>query len=124
MSIFCQVNNLSHIIEELTYFKSPENLTPINLILTKKPKKFVQFCTFEKGRSDFHKMTLTLLKPFCKNQAPIIISNRSYKDINNSVFRGHVKIILEKSNISEFSLEGHFISVKSVYANQEKICWS
>lgn len=124
MSIFCQVNNLSHIIEELTYFKNPENLTPINLILTKKPKKFVQFCTFEKSRSDFHKMTLTLLKPFCKNQTPIIISNRNYKDINNSVFRGHVKIILEKSNISEFSLEGHFISIKSVYANQEKICWS
>ena len=51
-------------------------------------------------------MTLTLLKLFCKKQTPIIISNRNYKDINNSVFRAHVKIILEKPNISEFSLKG------------------
>ena len=75
-------------------------------------------------------MTLTLLKLFCKKQRPRINSNRNYKNINNSVFRGHVKIILEKPNKSEFSLKGfqdcfllvlnHFLPSKTKYARANK----
>ena len=75
-------------------------------------------------------MTLILLKLSCKKQRPRINSNRNYKNINNSVFREHVKIILEKPNLSEFSLKdfkdsfllvlNHFIPIKKKYARANK----
>ena len=42
--------------------------------------------TLETGLSDFHKMTLTVMKVFYKKQNAIIIIYRSYKNFSNEVF--------------------------------------
>ena len=42
--------------------------------------------TLETGLSDFHKMTLTVMKVFYKKQKPNIITYRSYKNFSNEVF--------------------------------------
>ena len=40
----------------------------------------------ETGLSDFHKMSLTVMKVFYKKQKPNIITHRSYKHFDNEAF--------------------------------------
>ena len=42
---------------------------------------------FETGLSDFHFMTLTVMKFFLKKLKPRIINNRSYKNFSNEKFK-------------------------------------
>ena len=60
--------------------------------------------TLEIGLSDFHKMTLMVMKLFHKKQKPTIITYHSYKRFSNEVFMADVhnrisQVISEKSNI-------------------------
>ena len=62
----------------------------VDLILTNKSRSFQNFCTFETGLSDFHKMTLTVLKSSFAKQKPRILNYRNYKFFNNTLFRDQV----------------------------------
>ena len=50
------------LINELTCYKNPNKASCIDLITTNRPKSFQNPCTFETALSDFHKVTLTVLK--------------------------------------------------------------
>ena len=83
---FCQVYNLENIIKDFTCFKNPSNPSCIDLILTNKPKYFLNTYSIETGLSDFHKMTLAVLKTsFVKKNANI--RYRNYKKYSESLFR-------------------------------------
>ena len=56
MESFCTINNIKCIIKEPTCYKTPDNPTCIDLILTNCPKNFQESSTLETGLSDFHKM--------------------------------------------------------------------
>ena len=58
MTTFCQ----KRLINELTCYKNPNRASCIDLIITNRPKSFQNPCTFETALSDFHKVTLTVLK--------------------------------------------------------------
>ena len=47
--------------------------------------------TLETGLSDFHKMTLTVMKVSYKKQKPTIITCGSYKNFSNEVFISDVQ---------------------------------
>ena len=47
--------------------------------------------TVETGLSDFHKMTLTVMKVFYKKQKPNIVTYRNYKHFSNEAFMFDVK---------------------------------
>ena len=79
MENFCQIHNLKNLVHDPTCFKNPENPTMIDLFLTNKPRCFQNSITFETGLSDFHKMTITVLKMFFQKQSPKIITYRDYK---------------------------------------------
>ena len=49
--------------------------------------------TLETGLSDFHKMTLTVMKVLYKKQKPTIIACRNYKKYSNEVFIADVQNI-------------------------------
>ena len=51
--------NLINLIGEPTYFKSQENPSCIDLILTNGPRSFQNYCAIVTGLSDIHLMTLT-----------------------------------------------------------------
>ena len=53
---------LQFLIKQPTCFKNLENLTGINHIMANHPKKFHSSSIFKTGLSDFHKLTLTVLK--------------------------------------------------------------
>ena len=74
MSNFCEMYNLDNLINEPTCFKSTENPSSIDVMLTNKKHSFQNSMTVETGLSDFHKMTVTVMKRYfkkndgCKNK--------------------------------------------------------
>ena len=64
--------------------------------------------TLETGLSDFHKMTLTVMKVFYKKQKPTIIAYRNYKHFSNEVFMADVQNrtsqVTSENNHLEFDL--------------------
>ena len=64
LSNFMSVHNLKTLIKQKTCFKNPENPTCIDLILTNSPRSFQNSSVFETGLSDFHKLTITVLKQY------------------------------------------------------------
>ena len=62
MKDFCETYNLQNLIKEPTCFKSAENPTSIDVILTNKSNSFINTSTLETGLSDNHKMVTTVLK--------------------------------------------------------------
>ena len=85
ISEFCATYNLKNLITEPKYFKSLENPTCIDLILTKRLKCFQSSNVFETGLSDFHNLTFTVLKAYFQKQKPKVIKYRNYKKTDNNV---------------------------------------
>ena len=84
---FCASYNLKNLIKQPTCFKNLENPTCINHILTNHPKSFHLSSVFETGLSDFHKLTLTVLKVFLAKHKPKIIQYRDFNQFDNASFR-------------------------------------
>ena len=69
MEYFCINYSLFNLIKEPTCFKNTENPSCIDLILTNFPKCFQHSMAIETGLSDFHKMTVTVMKSQSKTKA-------------------------------------------------------
>ena len=59
---FCDTIGLKSLIKNATCYKSPENSSTIDLILTNNPRRFQNFCVIETGLWDFHRMVVTVMK--------------------------------------------------------------
>ena len=66
-----------------TCFKNPINPTCIDLITTNRPKSFKESEVIETGLSDFHKMSLTVMKVFYNDRESF---NKKYKDFSKEAF--------------------------------------
>ena len=84
---FCASYNLKNLIKEPTCFKNIDNPTLIDHILTNHPKSFHSSSVYETGLSDFHKLTLTVLKTFHVKHKPKIIQYRDFNHFDNTSFR-------------------------------------
>ena len=87
MGNFCDTYGLLNLIKDPTCYKNPDNPSLIDLILTNKSSCFQHSRTYETGLSDFHKMTITVMKMSYIKLKPIVISYRDYKNYNNDKFR-------------------------------------
>ena len=87
MTDFCDTYNLSNLIKEHTCFKNPYNPSTIDLILTNRPRCFQNSTTIETGLSDFHKLTITVMRSYYPKQTPLIRSYRDYKNFNQPLFQ-------------------------------------
>ena len=85
ISEFCATYNLKNLIKKPKYFKSLENPTCIDPVLTKRLKCFQSSHVFETGLSHFHNLTFTVLKAYFQKQKPKIIKYRNYKKFDNNV---------------------------------------
>ena len=79
MSDFCETYNLQNLVKDPTCYKNPSKPTCIDLILTNFPKSFQHTQTIETGLSDFHKLTLTVLKSHVPRLKPNIVNYTDYK---------------------------------------------
>ena len=68
------------------------------MILTNVPCSFQSTCVVETGLSDFHLMTLTVMRKSFKKYQPKIINYRSYKNFSNEKYRETLINNLSKEN--------------------------
>ena len=109
---FCNLYLLKNLIKKPTCFKNPENPKTIDLILTNRPRSFCNSDNLETGLSDFHKLTMTVLKMFFKKQSPNVISYRNYKNFSNDSFRTNLINEISSNGILERDLTGFLDACK------------
>ena len=85
MKNFCQIYGCKKIVKYKTSFKNPINLTWIDLIITNRPKSFQESEVIKTGLSDFHKMSLKVMKVFYNKEKPKVIQYRKYKGFSNEL---------------------------------------
>ena len=112
MSDFCHVYNCQNIIKDKTCFKNPHKPSCIDLFITNRPKSCQNAMVIETGLSDFHKMSLTVMKVFYKKQRPKIISYRNYRNFDNERFINEVSNSIEQEYFQNQSLEFGFFKKK------------
>ena len=81
------IHNLKTLVKQKTCFKNPENPTCIDLILTNSPRSLQKSSVFETGLSDFHKLTITVLKQYFPKLKPKVVNYRDHQNSQNNEFR-------------------------------------
>ena len=87
MKVFCDSYEFKNLIKDATCYKNPENPSCIDLILTNNPNSFQNSGVIETGLSDFHKMTVTVMKTTFEKLKPNITHYRDYRKFSNDKFR-------------------------------------
>ena len=59
-------------------------------MLANKPSFFKNSCILETGLSDFHKMTLTIMRAYIVKQTPKVVCYHDYKKFSNDLFRNDI----------------------------------
>ena len=88
---FCASYNLKNLIKEPICFKNIDNPILIDHILTNHPKSFHSSSVYETGLSDFHKLTLTVLKTFHVKHKPEISQYRDFNHFDNTSFSADLR---------------------------------
>ena len=94
----CNLYNLKNLVNEPTCYKNHKNPSCIDLIFTNRPRCFQNTTVVETETSDFHKMTITVMKTCFRKQPPKIISYRDYKHFSQPYFRYELEIALIQHN--------------------------
>ena len=76
-----------NLIKDATCYKNPENPSCIDLILTNNPNSFQNSGVIETGLSDFHNMTVTVMKTTFEKLQPNIIHYKDYRKFSSDKFR-------------------------------------
>ena len=124
MKGFCDIYNLKNLIKEPTCYKNPINPSSIDLMLTNRHRSFHNSKTIETGLSDFHKMTVTVLKTFLQKKSPILVRYRSYKDFEDIAFRNELKQELGKLDMEKIDYKmfhNTFMFILEKHAPSKKI---
>ena len=103
MKSFWDSYTLTSLIKESTCYKNLQNPSCIDLILTNIPCSFQNSYVVETGLSDFHKMTVTVMKITYEKLKPKIKKNRDYKNFCNNTFRN---VLLEKLSTENINANG------------------
>ena len=103
--ICASLYNFKNLIKQPTYFKNLENPTRINHILTNHSKNFHSSSVFETGLTDFHKLTLTVLKVFHAKHKPKIIHYRDFNHFDNAISRADLFQELSPQNVQSREFE-------------------
>ena len=98
MKNVCSSYCLNSLIKQPTCFKNPENPSCIDLILTK-TRSFQSTCVIETGLSDFHRMTISVLKMHFRKLPPKVIGYRYFKNFDNERFITSLQSTLESQNV-------------------------
>ena len=105
MKEFCNTYDLKNLINETTCYRNPLNPRSIEVMLTNRKNSFQNSTTIEAGLSDFHKMTITVLKTHFKKKEPIVVDYRKYKYFNEQNFRNDLTRQLEILSMEHFDYE-------------------
>ena len=99
MKVFCDSYEYKNLIKNATGYKNPEKPSCIDLILTNNPNSFQNLGVPETGLSDFHKMTVTIMKTTFEKLKPNIMHYRDYRKFSNDKFGENLISRLSSENI-------------------------
>ena len=114
MSDFCSIYNLKNLIKMPTCFKNPSKPSCIDLILTNRPNCFQHSCVIESGLSDFHKLTVSVLKSSYRKRPPKVIRYRDYSNYSCINFRNHILSFLDSIDVFYGSNDSYFNIVSEI----------
>ena len=114
MNEFCQSYNLKSLIRVPTCFKNPEKPSCIDLMLTNSPRSFQGSCAVETGLSDFHRMTVTIMKTCFRKLKPCVVIYRNYNTFYNENYRENLVEEFSKQNFEKNPLENFLETCKSI----------
>ena len=60
--MFCDICSFKHLIKKPASYKNPVNPKCIVIMLTNRQHSFQNYSVIDSGLSDFHKMTVTVLR--------------------------------------------------------------
>ena len=100
MKHFCKSYNLNSLIKVLTCFKNLENPSCIDLILTNNLRNFQNSCVIETSLSNYHKMTVTVLRMQFRKLKPRVLFYRDYTKFSKETFINFLKFKLGTQSIS------------------------
>ena len=121
MKDFCQIYGCKNIVKDKTCYKNLINPTCIDLIITNRPKSFQKSKVIKTGLSDFHKISLAVMKVFCNKQKPKIIQYRKYKGFSNEAFMNELESALARfSQISFGTFKSTFDNILQKHAPIKK----
>ena len=84
---FCDIYSLKNLIKIPTCFKNPDRPTCIDVMLTNSCRSFYSSCAIETGLSDFHKMTVTVMKTHFQGREPKLIQYRDCRNFSETEYR-------------------------------------
>ena len=116
---FCQPCKMEHLINNFTCYKNPNKPTCIDLMLTNKPRPFKNSSVLETGLSDFHKMTLTVIRAHFVKQTPKVVYYCDYKKFSNELFRND---ILQAQTLTETNenVQTNIVNIFNEHASLKK----
>ena len=94
---FLYQHELANINKEPTSYKSLENPTCIDFILSNRPKSFFKTNTVFTGLADFHKLDLSVFKTTFPKLTPNEITYRNFKNFNQENFNQELGTNLGKN---------------------------
>ena len=109
---FCNIYNLCGLIKVPICYKNPSKPTRIDVMLTNLPKSYYNSCTVETTLSDFHKMTVIIMKTTFRKQEPNKIDSKDYKKFSSNAFREDLPLeVSSNGHSSEPDNPSSFINV-------------
>ena len=103
LSEFLNSHDAKNMVKEKTCFKSMNNPTCVDLLISNKEKCFKSAATIDTGLSDFHKMVLVVLKKKFERAKPKVISYRDYRHFDGNSFRCALRFDLSKISTHSYS---------------------
>ena len=79
--------------------------------------------TIETGLSDYHKMTVTVMKSYFKKKEHGTVNYRSYKKFNVNIFKRDLTTLLQNVNLENLNYERFkeiFMQVSNIHAPMKK----
>ena len=113
---FLDQYEVKNLVKEPTCFKSLENPSTIDLVITNFSKSFCHTRTFDNCLSDFHRLVTTVLKFSYEKPKPKLVNYRDFKNFNLSLFQNDLFSVF-KSGCNDYStFETMYISTLNLHA--------
>ena len=107
---FQNIYNLKNLVKQKACYKNPKYPSCRDLILTNNHRSFQNTNFFETGLSNFHKMTVSVLKSHFLKQKPNTVSYRRSKSFCNNSFRTELDNELLKCDLCNIEYQ-HFLNI-------------
>ena len=110
-----------NLVKEPTCFKNPDNPSCVDLFITNSYRSFQNTITVNTGLSDFHKMTVTVLKTTFPKAKPKVVQYRDYSKFKKVTFNEALKMNLETLEEKNYdSFENSFLKTFNSHVPQKK----